>query len=212
MSNPPGLEFTRLALSVSGMDDQQSAASVTPEDQAKHREYASEMQAVRIAEMEALNELPVNEVDRIHQAQREAFDWWEKSFGIKVRDWRKARGWSQDDLASELNDLGFEMHQTTVAKIERGARPLRVSEAVAIAHIFGVPALAVFNGPGPENEPWSAKRMREHLEFIEAGAQQVKDRLESAAKDLAYWESSKAAAADALNRAALRADSDATEA
>jgi len=35
--------------------------------------------------------------------------------------------------------FGVVWHQTTVTKTESGARPLRLSEAVAVAHILGVP-------------------------------------------------------------------------
>lgn len=77
---------------------------------------------------------------------RGVYEYWETSFGTKVRQWRQARNWSQEDLADRLRLQGFDMHQTTVAKIERGTRPLRVAEAAAIANIFRVPPLAVFMG------------------------------------------------------------------
>src|SRR5690348_12301624 len=54
---------------------------------------------------------------------------WERRFGKILQSWRGDRGWSQEDVAQRLRRQGFEMHQTTVAKIERGARPLRVAEA-----------------------------------------------------------------------------------
>ncbi|WP_077042524.1 hypothetical protein [Rhodococcus sp. MTM3W5.2] len=68
---------------------------------------------VRLQELQDQHE---SEIGEIRAQTRESFEWWEKSFGVKTRDWRKARGWSQDDLAQRLNELGFEMHQTTVAK------------------------------------------------------------------------------------------------
>lgn len=63
----------------------------------------------------------------------------EKDFGTRVRELRRACNWSQEYLAQRLKGEGFEMHQTTVAKIEAGTRPLRVAEAAALAHIFSVP-------------------------------------------------------------------------
>ena len=140
------------------------------------------------------------------EERRTVFEWWEKSFGQKVRQWRKARDWSQEYLAEQLNLHGFDVHQTTVAKIERGARPLRVSEAVALAAVFGMPALSVFYGPGPEDEPMSQQSMREHMETLEEGARYAQERLESAAKNVAYYEAERASMADAINRAALEAD------
>jgi len=46
---------------------------------------------------------------------------------------------SQKELATRLSELGFNIQQSAVAKIENGTRPLRVSELVAIAHALGVP-------------------------------------------------------------------------
>ncbi len=78
--------------------------------------------------------------------RRSVHEDWEKSFGDNVRHWRRERNWSQEDLADKLRSEGFDLHQTSVAKIERGTRPLRVAEAAAIATIFRVPPLAVFLG------------------------------------------------------------------
>jgi transcriptional regulator with XRE-family HTH domain len=78
--------------------------------------------------------------------RRSVHEDWEQSFGDNVRHWRRERNWSQEDLADKLRSEGFDLHQTSVAKIERGTRPLRVAEAAAIATIFRVPPLAVFLG------------------------------------------------------------------
>ena len=83
--------------------------------------------------------------------RRQVHEDWEKSFGDNVRHWRRERNWSQEDLADKLRSEGFDLHQTSVAKIERGTRPLRVAEAAAIATIFRVPPLAVFVG-SPQTE------------------------------------------------------------
>src|SRR6476646_1132206 len=74
---------------------------------------------------------------------RQGHESWEKRFGEVVRGWRLDRSWSQEDVAEKLRHQGFEMHQTTIAKIERGMRPLRVAEATAIATIFEMPIMAV---------------------------------------------------------------------
>lgn len=78
----------------------------------------------------------------------------EKRFGEQLRQWRKARRWSQEYLADKLGELGFELHQTNVGKIERGERPLRLAEAAALASLFDPAALSrwsVLVGP-KENE------------------------------------------------------------
>lgn len=137
---------------------------------------------------------------------REVFEWWEKSFGDKVRQWRKARSWSQEDLAQRLTDLGFDVHQTTVAKIERGGRPLRVAEAVALAQILRVPTLAVFYGPGPDTEPASIRMMRKKLEQVNEGLDAANRHLQEAADNVGYWETERASLAKALAEAALKAE------
>jgi len=56
---------------------------------------------------------------------------------VRVRMLRKARGWSQSELAARLDRVGVRMHQTAVAKIEAGERPIRVNELVILAQLFG---------------------------------------------------------------------------
>src|SRR6516162_3107550 len=75
---------------------------------------------------------------------RQRHESWKKRFGEVVRGWRQSRCWSQEDVSEKVRHQGFEMHQTTVAKIERGTRPLRVAEATAIAEVFEMPIMAVF--------------------------------------------------------------------
>lgn len=62
-----------------------------------------------------------------------------RAFATTVRELRKARGWSQDELARRLSANGFAMHQTTVAKLEGGTRPTSVDEVAALAVLLGVP-------------------------------------------------------------------------
>jgi transcriptional regulator with XRE-family HTH domain len=103
------------------------------------------------------------------EARRKSYEAWEKDFGDKVRQWRHALNWSQEDVAQRMRVRGFEMHQTTVAKIERGTRPLRVAEAVALASIFDMPTLAVFRGEGPKQPGWPEKltKLQQEMERAE---------------------------------------------
>ena len=55
-----------------------------------------------------------------------------------LRATRQASGLSQQNVADALKPLGISLSQTQVAKIERGERPLRLDEAVALAGLFGV--------------------------------------------------------------------------
>jgi transcriptional regulator with XRE-family HTH domain len=62
----------------------------------------------------------------------------EAHVGRRVRGLREERGWSQQDLGRRLAPYGFELTQSTVAKLENGARPVRLNEAAALAALFGV--------------------------------------------------------------------------
>jgi transcriptional regulator with XRE-family HTH domain len=59
-------------------------------------------------------------------------------FGSNVRDLRKERGWSQEELSRQLAAHGFSMHQTTIAKVEAGTRPTTVRDIGALASVFHV--------------------------------------------------------------------------
>lgn len=66
--------------------------------------------------------------------------------GTHIREERERRGWSQQQMAAELVAYGISWHQTTVAKVEAGERPLRLSEAWAIAHRLGVSLTELASG------------------------------------------------------------------
>lgn len=57
--------------------------------------------------------------------------------GAQVRARRKAMGMSQQGLAEACSSRGFHAHQTTIAKLERGARPTTVDDLVVLADVFG---------------------------------------------------------------------------
>src|SRR5579859_533036 len=57
----------------------------------------------------------------------------------RLRDLRLRDGLNQTLLACRMQERGHRWHQSTVAKIETGARPLQLDEAAALAEIFGMP-------------------------------------------------------------------------
>lgn len=62
----------------------------------------------------------------------------EARFIDSVKRIREKKGWSQGELARYLGDTGTEgFHQTTISRIEKGERPVRLGEARAIARVFG---------------------------------------------------------------------------
>lgn len=117
---------------------------------------------------------------------RQRHESWEKRFGEVVRGWRQDRNWSQEDVAERLRHQGFEMHQTTVAKIERGARPLRVAEATALAEVFGMPIMAVFELSLPQDHPGELELRRRELELARKRVDNSRDTLYSVAQNHAY--------------------------
>ena len=127
--------------------------------------------------------------------RRAAHESWERRFGEVVRGWRLDRNWSQEEVAEKLRYEGFEMHQTTVAKIERGARPLRVAEASAIGAVFKMPPVAVFELSLPNDAPWwasdSERSPLHEKQVLLERARELSDRaskkLYSAAEEHAYF-------------------------
>jgi transcriptional regulator with XRE-family HTH domain len=65
-----------------------------------------------------------------------------------VRRLREAHGLSQQQLGNDLIPLGVGMHQTTVAKLEAGSKPLRLNEVTAIAAYFEVPIESLWEESG----------------------------------------------------------------
>ena len=63
--------------------------------------------------------------------------------GANVVNARKAAGLSQADLAKLLTERGFSFQQPMVGKVERGERPLKADELVAIAEILDVKPAAL---------------------------------------------------------------------
>lgn len=81
--------------------------------------------------------------------------------GRRTRELREERGWSQAELGRRLAAYGFDMHQSTVAKLENSVRPIRYNEIDALAEIFGVHVMEMI-GVGDANEEFEqAGRIRE---------------------------------------------------
>jgi transcriptional regulator with XRE-family HTH domain len=77
----------------------------------------------------------------------------------RVRELRNAKGWSQEQLADALNDIGARIparvsegmfDRSTIAKIEGGERGVSLDDVIALAVALGVPPLSIFL---PRNSP-----------------------------------------------------------
>lgn len=62
-------------------------------------------------------------------------DW----FAENLRKARNELGIGQQELADMVAEEGLRWHQTTVQRIESGARPVKLAEAVVVAECLGVP-------------------------------------------------------------------------
>jgi len=62
----------------------------------------------------------------------------DQNIAVNLRTYREAGSISQEELAQRMADRGFGFSQATIWKIERGQRPVRASELVALADSFGV--------------------------------------------------------------------------
>jgi transcriptional regulator with XRE-family HTH domain len=56
----------------------------------------------------------------------------------RVTQLRNRKGWTQDDLAARMTELGWSWVRSTVAKVELGTRQVTVDELVSLAAAFGV--------------------------------------------------------------------------
>lgn len=63
----------------------------------------------------------------------------DRNIGRNLRAARERQGVSQAELARLVSDLGIPgVHQTTIARIERGSRSLRAAEAIAVCRALEV--------------------------------------------------------------------------
>lgn len=62
----------------------------------------------------------------------------DKDFAHAMKGLRELRGYSQNQFASALNKAGLnDFYQTTVSRIEKGDRAVRLNEALIIARVLG---------------------------------------------------------------------------
>lgn len=100
-------------------------------------------------------------------------EWWdnhgpEAMLARRLRQLRLARGMSQQDVADHMRDLGHSWYQTTVAKIEKGGRPIRLNEAALLAALFDIPPqeLLAVAPPEPEDRANDTMELRAHVERL----------------------------------------------
>jgi transcriptional regulator with XRE-family HTH domain len=62
--------------------------------------------------------------------------WIDDYFGERLRAERERHGWTQADMVKLLDAQGVGLHWTSLAKIEKGTRSVRIDEAKAIADVL----------------------------------------------------------------------------
>jgi transcriptional regulator with XRE-family HTH domain len=74
-----------------------------------------------------------------NEDQRQLVAELDTAFGARVRAARERQGLSQKWLAEALSSrYGFQWYPTTVGKMESGERPVKLTEAVALAQTLGM--------------------------------------------------------------------------
>lgn len=92
----------------------------------------------------------------------------EQRFGAQVREAREARGWSQEALARHLRDAaGIDLHQTAIARLERGERAIRFNEVSALAKLLGLD-LQTYSAELPTLTDDEYQHAKESLERVRA--------------------------------------------
>ena len=64
--------------------------------------------------------------------------WTDGGFGKRLRGAREDRGWTQGDLSERLAEVGVTITPLQVARMEKGERSVRATEAAALADLYGV--------------------------------------------------------------------------
>jgi transcriptional regulator with XRE-family HTH domain len=64
--------------------------------------------------------------------------------GPQVRKLRVARGWSQEELAGQLQQAGWQIMRGTLAKIEAQVRCVSDAELIALSRALRVPVERLF--------------------------------------------------------------------
>lgn len=85
-------------------------------------------------------------VAELHAGWRDEYLEAEKRVAANIKNERLRSGLSQEQLASALRSYGFDLHQSTIAKIESGKRPIRLAEMFAIADSLSVPWMSLMEG------------------------------------------------------------------
>lgn len=159
----------------------------------------------------------LGEVDDLREARaataRQAALDHEARMGRRMQMLREERGWSQADLAERLAEVGWPVHQTTVAKLEAGRRPLRVAEVYALSLIFRIPAASFFYLSTETESPGMAY-MQERQQEVDRQLAETRENLlrftQTFAEQYAELAAQQLAIAAAIRQASLTVETETT--
>ena len=104
----------------------------------------------------------------------------DQQFGPTIRLVRQDREMSQEELAAAVSNLGYQLSQATIGKIERGDRKVTLGEAEAIARALDTSTLALILGPSYVTREILSERLQtlrrelvEAMRIYESGQQLV---------------------------------------
>jgi transcriptional regulator with XRE-family HTH domain len=110
--------------------------------------------------------------------------------GANLQLHRKAKGYSQSDLAGLLEQRGLPFQQQTILKIEKGARPLRLEEAVVIADILGIELSSLTEQFGNDTIAAAATEILQRMSVIartKKGMEDARERHRQSEEDTLRW-------------------------
>lgn len=115
----------------------------------------------------------------------------EKQFGNAVRLFRESLGMSQGRMAMKMIEAGWEkFYQTTISRIEKNERPVRLGEALAMAEILDVslevlthgdPSAAIASAAGKHAVEREYRESRHALELLAAELSKIETQLAAVA-------------------------------
>lgn len=68
----------------------------------------------------------------------------DRNIGVKIREYRRARGWTQTDLAAQMQLHNCDLSREMIARIESGYRAVSVYEIDKFVEVFGITYDALF--------------------------------------------------------------------
>lgn len=96
----------------------------------------------------------------------------EARFCAAVQRLREWKGWSQGEVARRMNALGWDgFHQTTISRIEKGSRPVRLGEAEALAAVFDSTVSAM---AAPEDTEVLMRELQAGLDLLADAERQIR--------------------------------------